>query len=431
MKINAYAGLLGFLLTLPPSVGTAQVSLTLDATVRRVIETHPAIRVSAERVRAVRGIRSTAGRWTNPTLTYEVENAALFGRASATGVERQVTAVATLPLEPGYQLGARVARANAEVRAAEADVRDTRRRLALEAVATFYRTALADVEVAGAREIRDWLDSLVVHARARVKEGAAAEVDLIRLEVEQGRAETDLALASVERARAAADLGALVGLDSVQISVSSRSETQEASRPLPTLDALLALARARRPDILVARARVSAAAAGARLERLSIVRELSVVAGTMHVSGAPAIVAGFNMSLPVFDQNRGEIQRASAERAMATYERQALERQVTAEVKGSYEAVRTISAQVVRIGTDVLRRAEEGRRIAEGAYREGATPLLQVLDAARALAETRRASFRTIFARRQSLIELNAAIGVDDLSLLTTMPGSDTSRDEQ
>jgi cobalt-zinc-cadmium efflux system outer membrane protein len=171
--------------------------------------------------------------------------------------------------------------------------------------------------------------------------------------------------------------------------------------------------------------------AGARLERRSLVREISATGGAMTVSGTQALVAGFSMALPIFDQNRGEMRRADAERRVAVYERTLVERQVTADVTASYDAVRALSVAMIGIGGDLLSRAEEGRRIAEGAFREGATSILQVLDAARALAEARQVYFQTLVARRQSLIELNAAIGVDDASALLGVPSMSSAKQDR
>jgi outer membrane protein TolC len=72
----------------------------------------------------------------------------------------------------------------------------------------------------------------------------------------------------------------------------------------------------------------------------------------------------------------------------------------------------------------LLRRAEDARRIAEAAYREGATSLVQVLDAARAFAEARQVYYRALFARQQSIVELNAAIGASDVAGLLAAPAS-------
>jgi outer membrane protein TolC len=96
------------------------------------------------------------------------------------------------------------------------------------------------------------------------------------------------------------------------------------------------------------------------------------------------------------------------------FEREQLQRQVAADLNASYAAVQTLTEQLALMRDSLLRRAEEARRIAEAAYREGAASLVQVLDAARALAEARQVYHRALFARQQSLLELNAAIGTDD-----------------
>ena len=397
--------------------GQTRHALTLDATVRRVLESHPSIGASAEGVRAARGARLTARSWTNPTLSYLVERAPLPGQAPSALIERETQASVMLPLEPVYQLWSRSARASAELRRAEAGLVDVRRMTVLMAAEAFYRTASSQVAVESGDEVRAWLDSLVDYSRKRVQEGAAAEVDLIRLEVEQGRVETDLAIARVELARAAADLGLLVGLESVAADVAN--DSLPVPRSLPALDALLALAKRNRPDLLAAEANVDAARAGVRVERAAIVREVGVMAGVMSTQGERSLMAGVTMPFPLFDQNRGEIQRASAEGRIAALDRAFVERRVTADVTSAYVAVQSLSAQMSRITSSLLRRAEDGRRIAEGAYREGAAPLVQVLDAARALAEARTLFYRAHFAWRQSVIELNAAIGSTDL---TTLP---------
>jgi cobalt-zinc-cadmium efflux system outer membrane protein len=401
-----------------PHVARSQVqrALTFEETVRRVLETHPSIGAAAEAVRARRGSRLTARSWANPTLNYQVEHEPVAGAASTTLMERKVTAFAMLPLEPIYQLPPRAARASADLRGSEANLRETRRQVLLASVAAFYRVASSHVAVDAGEEVRAWLDSLVSYTRTRVKEGVAAEADLIRLEVEQGRVETDLAMARVELMRARGELGVLVGIDSVDVIPPPDSAARATA--LPSLDTLLAVARRNRPDIVAADAAVDATKAGVAVERSAIVRDIGVMAGVMEMAGERSLMAGVSMPFPLFDQNRGEIQRASAERRAAVLERSLVGRQVNADVASAHASVRELSAVVSRLGTGFVRRAEEGRRIAEGAYREGATPLIQVLDAARAFADARMLYYRALFAWRQSIVELNAAIGSEDLTTL-------------
>jgi outer membrane protein, heavy metal efflux system len=392
-------------------------AFNVDSVMAMVRRSNPRIGAAIESLRAAQGARRTAGAWTNPMLTYQVENTGFPGQSSPLGLDRETSAFAMLPLEPAYQLRSRAARASAEVRAAAADARSTRREITLQAVATFYSTALAQVEVAALEDTRAWVDSLVRYTGARVTEGAAAEVDLIRLEVERDRAETDLALARVDFARSRAALASLIGSNDFAIDFPSAVE-DATSRSIPELQVALAAARKWRPEIAAADARVAATSSGVALERRSLVRQMALMTGVKSTGGTRSMMSGVSMSVPLFDQNRGEIQRAEAQRRGAALDRLAAEREVVADVTATVAAVETLSAQLSRMQGGLIRRAEEARRVAEGAYREGATPLTQVLDAARTLAEARQLYYRALFGREQAVIELNSSIGADQSGIV-------------
>ncbi len=227
--------------------------LTADSVIAIALSTNPRAGAAAELVRAARGTRRTAGIWTNPTLSYQFENIAFPGQGSLTGFDREASTVAMIPLEPAYQLRSRASRASAEVRAAAAELSGVRRTLAIEAAAAFYGTALADVSVNALDDTRAWLDSLTRYTGARVREGAAAEVDLIRLEVERDRAETDLALERVDQARARANLASLIGRDDFTVDVTGVADSASLRRPIPELQSALTSALKRRPEIAAAK----------------------------------------------------------------------------------------------------------------------------------------------------------------------------------
>lgn len=402
---------------IPDGIGPRVISRTIlnvDSVISMVSRSNPRISAAFEAFQAAKGARRTAGTWTNPTFTYQVENAGFPGQGSPQGLDRETSGFAMLPLQPAYQLRSRVARASAEVRAADADLRSTRRVMTLQAVAAFYSTALAQVEVAGSDDNRAWLDSLIRYTRARVKEGAAAEVDLIRLEVERDRAETDLALARVGLARSRSILASLIGSDNFEIDVAAAGRSEMSARSIPDLQLALATASRLRPEIAASQARLDAASSGVSVERSSIVRDLGLMTGLKSTAGTRSMMTGVSFSLPLFDQNHGEIQRAEAERRIAVADRESAERMVIADVTATFAAVETLSAQLARMQDGLIRRAEEARRVAEGAYREGATPLTQVIDAARALAEARQLYYRALFARAQALIELNSSLATFD-----------------
>jgi len=406
-------------LTAQDALGRESVSLlqVLDSVAAR----HPSLAAAEARVRAARGSRSTAGTLGNPLLMYNVENAPLPGRP-APPMDRETMVTAMLPLEPLYQRWSRVSGANADVRAAEADAQAERQRIGMDATRAFYRMARAQVALEAARDLKAWLDSVVAYNRARVKEGVAAEADLIRSELERDRANVEATMQEADLARARADLSVFL------------NEEPDAAFRVAAFDSPLALpdvsptsrTGSTRPDIRAARERVTAAAAGVTTERTSLIRQLGITLGTKRSAGTTSLMAGISMPFPLFDQNRGSIARAAAERDAAGFELAAQERIGRAEIAGSAEAARLLTERAGVLadtsrGPGYLARADEARRIALGAYREGAVPLIQVIDAARAWGEARVAFYQILYAQHESVVELLVAEGVDIASVLPSL----------
>ncbi len=401
------------------TLGREPVSLlqVLDSVAAR----YPSLEAARARVRAARGSRSTAGTLGNPILMYQVDNQPLPGRA-APPMDREIMLTAMLPLEPLYQRWSRVSGANAEVRAAEADAQADRQRIELDATRAFYRMARAQVALAAARDLTAWLDSVVAYNRSRVKEGVAAEADLIRSELERDRAEADATMQEADLARARADLSVFLG------------EPTAASFLVAALDAPLTLpdvsptsrAGTTRPDIRAARERVAAAGAGVITERTNLIRQLGLTVGTKRTSGTTSLIAGVSIPFPLFDQNRGAIARAAAEREAATFDLAAQERIGRAEIVGASESARLLTERAGLLagaarGQGYLARADEARRIALGAYREGAVPLIQVIDAARAWGEAQLVYHQILYAQHESVVQLLVAEGQDVASTLPTL----------
>ena len=426
--------LLGFAPVSPAQSPEVATGLTLRAVLDSVRYNHPAFRGADSRVRAAEGSRVTAKSFGNPILGYLVDQTPFPGGRPIVGMEREAMATATLPLELLFQRGPRVTRANADVRAAEADANAARQKLAVDAASAFYRAALAQVQSATTHELVGWLDTLVAYNRVRVNEGATAEADLIRSEVERDRLASEASMQDAELAQSRATLGAYVSDDRESRQLPS-AIVDDMPLPMPTStpttshggishDGRLSqssLLIDARPDVRAARERVAASNAAVAGERSMFVRQLGATIGTMQTGHTTSMIAG--VSLPLFDQNRGEIQRARAERDVASFELAARERAATADIRGANAAASILAERASYLArhdsTGFLARAEQSRRIALGAYREGAVPLFQVIDAARLWADARMTYYRTIVAQHQSVLSLLVAEGLD---LFTALP---------
>lgn len=394
----------------------ATTPLTLSALFDSVGASHPAVRAGDARLRSARGDRRTAGALGNPVLSYGVENAPFPGGDPIAGIDRETMTTASIPLEPFFQRWSRVRGADAMVAVANADRIRARQRTALDAAAAFYEVALAQLGTATARDLVAWLDTLVAYNRARVAEGVAAESDLLRVTLERDRAAADAVLEEAGFARARSRLAAFLG-DPRRIALAGGVATPE--EPLttpPTATGTDALAG--RPDVRAARSRLDASRAAVTTERTMILRTVDAMIGTKQMAGTTSMIAGFSLPFPLFDQNRGQMARASADREAAELDLLAEERAASADLIGAEESARLLTEHATRLSASgpegILARADESRRVGLGAYREGAVPLLHALDAVRAWGEARMSFYRTLYAQHQSVLELLVARG-DDL----------------
>lgn len=408
----------------------ANAPLTLRMLLDSVQASHPLIGAATARIRAARGTRTTAGTLGNPILGYVVDNTPFPGGHPISGLDREAMTTATLPLEPLFQRGPKVARANADIRAAEAEATVTRQRLALEASRAYYRVALGQVMVATSRDLAAWLDTVVTYNQSRVKEGVTSEADLIRSQLERDRAGADEVMAEAELAQSRGELASFLGVTQG----SQRVQVAAADAPLAmgNSSVLMQLALATRGEVRAARERLASATAGVTAEQRMLIRQLGATIGTKQMAGSTSMIAGISIPIPLFDTNRGEVQRASAERDAAAYELTNQERVTSSEVTGAYEAARVLTTRasiLTRGGTNgFLARTDEARRIALGAYREGAVPLFQVIDAARTWGDARITYYRLLYAQHQSVLGLLAAEGTDLFDPSSITPLSATAR---
>jgi cobalt-zinc-cadmium efflux system outer membrane protein len=388
---------------------------TLEEILAAVAAGHPQVQAAQARVDAAAGAVRTAAAWTNPVFTHWIENSAFTLRGAPSGLDRESSTYGTVPLEPLFQRPARVQRADHDLAAARANVFTTQRQVSLEAARAFFRVGLAQIAFETQSENRAALNRLAEYNRARVAEGATAEVELMRVQIEIDRAGLEAAVADAELARARVELRSFLGSqgpsDLTALHVSTAPAALLPDAPLPSLASLLTLARSQRSELTAARAHIDAAVAETDYQRRLLVRQLGATVGFKQSAGTSSLIAGVSLTLPLFDRNAGEVQRTTGERLAAEREMDALARAVETEVESAYQATERLSAALGGSPRTLVERAVELQRLTLAAYQEGGATLLQVLDATRTLSDARFTYFRTAFAARESLLELSISSG--------------------
>lgn len=405
---------------------------TLERVVTATLARHPVVEAAEARVEAARGERLTVGALPNPVGTFWMENAGFPGQ-QLQGLNRETSMYLTWPLEPLIQRSSRIQRAEEDVRVGEASLALARRRVAADAVRAFFRVALAQEVAEEAEHERGMLEQLAMYNRARVDEGVTAEAELLRIQVELDRAATDVAFAEAELTRNIAELVPYLGEAGVDagepaaIRVVVPSGAVPAVSSMPSLDVVRARAHDRRPELLAGRARVAALGAVEDYERTLTIRQLGATIGNKRVEGQNSMVVGVSLAVPLFNRNRGGVERARSERAAAEHELAWTDRTVAADLQGAFGAATRLTRQLGDLQQSFLARADEVYRLTLGAYQESGATLLQVLDATRTVADARLTYARALFAQRQSLLDLSLATGAqpeEAVDLLRTWSNS-------
>ncbi|MGH7675655.1 MAG: TolC family protein [Gemmatimonadales bacterium] len=307
-------------------------------------------------------------------------------------------------------------RARASLATAEAGEAVARFRTALATDAAYYGV-LAETELS--RVARDRLGRATEQlgvARVRVQAGSTIATDSLQLFLEVIRArfavlQRDSALA-VARLRLGRQIGLPGPADAAPLDTA-------APAPLPvTLEAAVAELRAQGPELEVARATERLAGAALAAERQQYLPEVTVSAtiGAYDAEFFPSALQrnqlAVTVSWPFYDAGRRElsIARARVERDNATAQREDRERAAAEEMAQAYNGYGTARAglELAMVGVAV---STENYRVQGARYREGATTILDLLEAQVDLSEADAALVQARHQARLALAQIEALLG--------------------
>ncbi|HJR41849.1 MAG TPA: TolC family protein [Gemmatimonadaceae bacterium] len=289
-------------------------------------------------------------------------------------------------------------------------------RTALEADRAYF-AVLADRELArvAADRLRRAEEQFGV-ARVRVLAGEAIASDSLQLLLEVNRARVGVLSSDSALTASRLTLGRVAGLSGP----AEASPIDSARLPeLPmTLDEAAAEMRLRGPEITAARAAERRADAVVMAERELYLPEVSVGAtvGNYDSELFPDALnrsqLAVTVSLPIWNAGQREltVARARAERNVARAERQDQERAAGERVAQAYHGYGTARAgiELAQIGVTV---STENYRVQRARYREGATTILDLLEAQVSLTESEAELVQARYRTRLALSQLEALLG--------------------
>ena len=269
----------------------------------------------------------------------------------------------------------------------EAQVSDAQRTVLANAAQLFVAALLAKSNLEFAESLFDSYKKTVDISEERHKAGAMSRNDLLKIQLQSLQFESDVNNAQLARAQALASLRQFLGFDSVPADyevVGSLAYEPVTAR----LEDLQARALASRPDLQAAQRSVTASQSQVGLAKANAKVDLNVTFDYTRLNQSNLGAFYFNIPLPVFNKNQGEIARTQYAVTQSQFQQKAAEQQVLTDVQNAYEgaAEKRAGSPVVRQG--IPRQGHGVARYHAVFLRAGAASLLDFLDAERSYRST-------------------------------------------
>ena len=294
----------------------------------------------------------------------------------------------------------------------------------LAALQSYYNAQAARAALMAAQESEKASRESLTAAETRYRVGTATPAD--RLQAQTAWSQAVLARIRAEGAIKTTlgtlanvmgmDAGQAIGLDEIPQAAPDAGFERD-------VDALIAEARRRRPDLQAAEAQVRAAQANVDYAHASGKPTLALSAvPSWQDSGAISTNSsslGLTLTLPLFSrfETTYRVRAATARVETAGAQREALSQQVALDVWTNYQSLFT-ATHALRTTADLLASAVQSERVALGRYKAGVGTILDVLNAQSALAAARVQRIQAALDWYVSRAALAKAVGTLDNRLL-------------
>jgi cobalt-zinc-cadmium efflux system outer membrane protein len=402
----------------PPADRPAATQITLEQAISMALANSPAIKAARTQIQQSQAQEITANLRPNPTLNWDSQFIPVFSPGdfssdTLNNLQQFDIGVGYL-FERGHKRQNRLQAARDATAVTAAQVADTERTLIFNVAQQFINVLLANSTLQFAQEGLKSFQETVNISEQRYRAGDISEGDFLKIKLQLLQFQTDVSSARVAKVQALGSLRQLIGYASLPhaYDVVGKLDYQPLTAALSDLQAK---ALAERPDLQAAKKGVKAANSQISLAKADAKVDFNASASYSHVSGASSTSLFFNVPLPFFNRNQGEIARTKFALTQAELTARAAEDTVLTDVTNAYESASSNQDVVKLYLSGYLKQAQDSLDISQYAYKGGAATLLDFLDAERSYRSTQLAYRQALAAYMLSLEQLRQAIGTRSL----------------
>jgi cobalt-zinc-cadmium efflux system outer membrane protein len=396
----------------------AAAHVTLDRAIELALQHNHTLLAARTTIDQNRAQEITANLRPNPVLDIDEQYLPFFSPSAFTADYVNQSAVfdggLSYLIERGKKRQHRLEAARDQTAVTTATVSDNERILTVNVAQQFIGALLANANLELAQMDLDSFQNTVQISQSRYQAGDISEGDLLKIQLQLLQFQMDLSAAQLSKVQALASLRQLVGFDALPENYDVDGALTYQGVPLQ-LDDWKAVALRTRPDLRAAMLSVTASQSQFTLAQANGKRDVGVTFTYNHLGGVNTGSAFFNVQLPIFDRNQGEIARTRFAINQAQETQSAAADQVLTDVTSAFENLRT-NDQIVKLYTSgYLKQAEDSRDISNYAYQQGAASLLDYLDAERSYRATELAYRQALAAYMLALEQMRQAVGTRSL----------------
>ncbi len=391
-------------------------ALSLQQAIDRAISNSPRLKSSQASYLASQGERRQASALPNPGIGVDVENVG-GSKELRDSNPRQTTFGVSQLIEIGGKRSARTDIADQGVALAQFDNEAAKLDLIRDVQLAYTEAVTAQEQIKIAEDEKERATAMLKTVKLRV--GAAREPLIQQSKAEVTFASSEIGVEQAKRQLVAAKkaLAALWGGDETFILDSS--DFFEISPPVVSSENLK-----KNPDIARYDNALLKSKAALDLEKANAIPDPTLTAGVRNYEnfGGQTFVVGVSFPIPIFNANRGNIERARQELSKTEFDKDTSALTLNTNLVKETSEMETSYQQAVALRDKILPSAEKAFRLSREGYGVGKFPYLEVLDAQRTLFDTREQYLATLKTYHTSRAEVERLTAVHAAKNLQEQP---------
>lgn len=403
---------------IPVAPASASAHITLEEAIRLAVQHNHALQAVRTSINISQADEITANLRPNPTIDWDTQFFPLFSPSNFNTDYLENQAQFDIGIgytfERGKKRQHRLQAARDQTAVVRYQAADSERQLVFNVAQQFVAALLAESTLAFAQQDLDSFQQTVTISQERFRVGDMSEGDFLKIKLQLLQFQTDVSGAQLAKVQALAALRQLLGFESVPDGYVCDGELSY-DVIHGNLEDLKSLALRSRPDLNAAQFNVTAARSQELLAEANRKRDLGVTFNYTHTAGVNSGAFFFNMELPIFDRNQGNIAHARYVITQAQQQASEAAEQVFTDVTDAFENLRTNDKIVELYQGGYVDQAKQSRDISEYAYKRGAASLLDFLDAERTYRANQLAYRQALASHMTAVEQMRQAVGTRNL----------------